>query len=118
MGRRFGQSVQFTACILSIYLHVPIGLSHVSLALPSALFWTPLLAFPSYHHRRTTTKKKGYIRMFVGLVRHILALLVLVCIWPPMAATLIGLDASTVHSVYVGVVFVPLYVMLSILWLC
>jgi len=116
--QQLGQSVQFTACLLSIYLHVPIALTHVSLALPSVLFWTPLLAFPSYRRHRATTKG-GICRAVIGWVRHMLALAVLVCIWPPTAVALLGLgDVNCFHYVYFGVVFVPLYLLLSFLWLC
>lgn len=41
------ESVQFLACLLATCIHVSIAFGHVSLAFPSALFWTPLFAFPS-----------------------------------------------------------------------
>lgn len=116
------QSIQFTACVLSIYMHVPIALTHVSLAIPSVLFWTPLLAFPTYRRHPATTKatpKWAICRAVIGWVRHIFALAVLVCIWPPTAVVLLGLGGvSCFHYVYFSVVFVPLYLLLSILWLC
>jgi glycosylphosphatidylinositol transamidase len=42
------QSIQLLACMLAILVNVPIAFGHVALAFPSALLWTPLIAFPSY----------------------------------------------------------------------
>lgn len=42
------QSIQLVACMLALYTHVPLALSHVSLFLISALVWVPLLSFVDY----------------------------------------------------------------------
>jgi GPI-anchor transamidase subunit GAA1 len=42
------RGIQFASCLLATFLHVSIAFGHVSLAYPSALFWSPLLAFPTY----------------------------------------------------------------------
>jgi len=42
------KSIQSVACLLAVYAHVPIAFGHVALAFPSALFFAPLIAFPSY----------------------------------------------------------------------
>ena len=39
-----GRTVQFVACLLGTYLHVPLLLGHVALFVPSALLWTAVLA--------------------------------------------------------------------------
>jgi glycosylphosphatidylinositol transamidase len=41
-------SMQFVACLWCLYTHLAIAFGHVSLAFPSALFWTPLIAFPHF----------------------------------------------------------------------
>lgn len=39
------KTIQLAACIVAACMHVCIAFGHVSLAFPSALIWTPLLAF-------------------------------------------------------------------------
>lgn len=39
-----GRTVQFVACLLGTYLHVPLLLGHVALFVPSTLLWTAVLA--------------------------------------------------------------------------
>ncbi len=89
------RSIQFVACLFAIYAHVPIALSHASLAIPSALLWTPLLAFPGLagDQRRTS-------------ISRILSSLILFATWPPVSLVprVFG-DYTT----YVAAVYIPLH---------
>jgi len=63
------QSIQVVACLLALYVHVPIVLSNISLATPSALFWVPLLAFPDYGNTTILKRMLGgllIVTTFVG----------------------------------------------------
>ena len=94
-------SIHFVACLLAVYTHVPITLAHVSLSYPSAIFWTPLLAFPSY------SGKTGLLsRCIVGTV--------LFVTWPPFALVP---RVFYVYTPYVFFVYTPLHILASLLWL-
>jgi Gaa1-like, GPI transamidase component len=41
------RTIQFASCLMAACMHVSIAFGHVALAYPSALLWTPLLAFPT-----------------------------------------------------------------------
>ena len=41
-------NMQFVVCLTAIFIHVPIAFAHVSLAYPSSLLWTVLLALPRF----------------------------------------------------------------------
>jgi hypothetical protein len=43
------RTIQFASCLMAACMHVSIAFGHVTLAYPSALLWTPLLAFPTLH---------------------------------------------------------------------
>lgn len=101
------QSLQFILCILSIYLHVPIALTHISLAFFSATFWTPLIAFPSYKYEHN--KKCDVIWKILGFI-------LLICTWPPTITLLY--DISAIYTVYFCTVYIPLHLLTSVLWLC
>lgn len=128
--RRQRQSVQFIACLLAIYVHVPLLLSNVSIALPSALFWTPLISFPFYggdgasgSGDGTSSCSSSNISKALGVIRYIITLLVLMCIWPQNAEMMLpdgvwsDVVGWVVGGIYFSCLFVPLYVMLSIQWL-
>jgi hypothetical protein len=89
------RSIQFVACLFAIYAHVPIALAHASLAIPSALLWTPLLAFPDLagDQRRTS-------------VSRILSSLILFATWPPVS--LIPRVFGE-YTTYVAAVYIPLH---------
>jgi hypothetical protein len=40
------KSMQFVSCMVAAIIHVGLAFGHVALSFPSALFWTPVLAFP------------------------------------------------------------------------
>jgi GPI-anchor transamidase subunit GAA1 len=54
-------SIQFLACLVGLYLHVAIAFGHVSLAFPSAAWWTPLIAFP--YHRRIPSRRRALVSL-------------------------------------------------------
>jgi glycosylphosphatidylinositol transamidase len=95
------RSVQFAACLLSIYVHVAIAFGHVSLAFPSALFWTPVIAFPFYSER-----SDAFSTRFVRLI-----LLLLSC---PFMWLIPNVFPGYIEYVRFG--YLPLHVMLSVLW--
>jgi len=101
-SRRDRRSIQFVACLLAVYVHVPMALAHVSLAIVSALFWTPVLAFPTY---------KGGKR---GALQKMLAGAFLFVSWPPVWVVP---NAFPEYTMYVTSVYVPLHLLLMSLWL-
>ena len=100
------QSVQLMACLVALYIHVPIAFGHVSLAFPSALFWTPLIAFPSFRQPSTSTSSapmRGLVSMLVFLATFPSVFLV-----PRVFAT---------YTPYVKYAYVPLHLLLTLLYL-
>jgi glycosylphosphatidylinositol transamidase len=93
------QSMQFVACLTAVYIHVPIAFAHVSLAYPSALLWTPLLAFPNYGGSPVETK---------SLPRRICLLAVLLCTAPPLLVPRVFASYTT----FMRFAYVPLHVQL------
>lgn len=53
------ESIQFAACLVTAFIHISIAFGHVSLAYPSALLWTPLLAFPTFREDRKVSQKRA-----------------------------------------------------------
>uniref|UniRef100_A0A7S2ENM3 Uncharacterized protein n=1 Tax=Ditylum brightwellii TaxID=49249 RepID=A0A7S2ENM3_9STRA len=121
INENWKQSIQFVACIIAIYTHVPMMLSHVSLAYPSALFWCPLLTFPSYgnrlHHSRggdaDETKKTVLLQMKQRMTK-IASILILILTWPPV---LLVPKVFEVYTMYILLVYTPLHMFLATLWL-
>lgn len=96
------QNVQMVACLLSIYIHVPILLFHVSLGLMPSIFLVPILAFPSHGDSNLLTK--------------VLLLLFLILPWVigSVCDNLIVLNA--IAQMYAA--YTPIYFLLGILYLC
>eukprot|EP00978_Attheya_sp_CCMP212_P046897 scaffold418589_cov61-Attheya_sp.AAC.1 len=105
------KSIQCLACLLALYLHVPIMMAHVSLFYPSAAFWTPLLAFPN-HHR--SPKRRQQQRQQRGWITPVTSLLFLFATWPPIY--LVPKIFST-YTLYISIVYTPLHLILTSLWL-
>jgi len=93
------QSIQLVACLFALYMHVPIALSHISLFIPSAIVWVPLLAFPDYG-------KTGKMKKVPGVLLLLAALAV------------IRAGVGIPWTLYVSVVFVPLHFLVVVLSLC
>lgn len=100
--KTYAQSLQFAICLVAIYMHVPLVLGHVSLAFPSALVWTVAIAFPSFPIPGTLWQriKKPVVQLFV----------------------LLSLVSTTNwvfgrYTLFVTTVFMPLHILVTILWL-
>lgn len=94
------KSLQFIACLIAVYTHVPIAFAHSSLAFPSALFWTPLLAFPSIYK---TSPSPSHRRV------NLLAII--------SFAALVFIATFPSFTTYLKFVFLPLYLVCTMLWL-
>jgi GPI-anchor transamidase subunit GAA1 len=108
------QSLQFVACLMAIYIHIPIAFGHVSLAFPSALFWSPLLAFVNATASLSSgaTIRRGCWSSFQAVFW-----LLLLCASRPFAL----IDAFHIFSTYTPYVkyaYIPLHLMASMTWLC
>lgn len=99
---RQAQSLQFLTCLVAIYFHVPITFAHVSLAFPSALLWSAMIAFPAFPIRRKfwqRVKKPGVLAVALPL------------------AALVPNQIFDGYTPFVTTVFLPLHMLVSLLWL-
>lgn len=96
------KTVLLVACLLSLYLHVPLTFAHSSLSYPSALLWTPLLAFQSCHGQ---LRKKAPRKLKAAF---------LFATWPSFRLVP---SLFKVYTPYVVVVYTPLHILLCVLWL-
>ena len=96
------RSIQFIACLFAVYAHVPVALAHASLAIPSALLWTPLLSFPTLvgGERRTIQK--------------ITSAFILFATWPPVCLVP---RVFGEYTAYVSAVYIPLHLFSASMWL-
>jgi len=99
----FGQSLQFLTCLVAIYMHVPLVMAHVSLAFPSILVWSSLIAFPSFPVTKTLWQraKRPMVLVFAILSLSLVPNQIFAGKFTP----------------YVTTVFMPLSMLLSLLWL-
>ena len=115
------KSLQLITCLSAIYLHAPLAIAHVSLAIPSALFWTPFLALPSYkddsplHPDGKIERIKAIIKAFMKMIRKGLAIAFIVLTWPPLF--LVPKIFQGCYTDYVCFVFAPLQFLITIWWL-
>jgi hypothetical protein len=96
-------SIQFAACLLALYLHVAITFGHVSLSFPSALLWTPLIAFPS---RGSAQENRNFLASVGGWM-----VVVATCPYLPVPA------AFPTYTLYVRYLYIPLHLFVALLWL-
>jgi glycosylphosphatidylinositol transamidase len=105
------QSIQFFACLWGLYTHLAIAFGHVSLAFPSAVLWTPLLAFPFYsdgpHELAASTATVQKLRQGIQLL---LSCLVFLCLVP-----FVWFVPSVIPSYtpYVCYAYIPLHLIVS-----
>jgi len=59
------QSIQLISCMLALYAHVPLALSHVSLFMISALIWVPVLSFVDYGKSTIMSRIPGGLMMLL-----------------------------------------------------
>jgi GPI-anchor transamidase subunit GAA1 len=98
-------SVQLIACLVGVYIHVAIAFGHVSLAFPSALFWTPLIAFPSY--RCVPEPRWRWLWRLSGMTLFVVTLPILFLV-PHIVPT---------YTAYVKYAYLPLHMLTSTLWM-
>jgi glycosylphosphatidylinositol transamidase len=98
------RSIQFAACLLALYLHVAITFGHVALSFPSALLWTPLIAFPSCGNaqRRGRHALESVARWMVVVASS--PLLLVPAVFPTFTP-------------YVRYLYIPLHLFAAMLWL-
>jgi glycosylphosphatidylinositol transamidase len=102
------QSVQLLTCLWALYTHVALAFGHVSLSFPSALLWTPLLAFPSYQDERPN-KGSAWRLVWRGVGAAVLVL--------TLPGTFLVPHLVSAYTPYVCYAYLPLYYLASPLWL-
>ncbi len=90
------QSIQIMACLLTIYIHIPLLFGHISLGIPSALLW-------SYLFSQTILFTNNY---YLGLPICFLT-------WPGHLITYHHIFPS--YTPYICLVYVPLHLLFTIL---
>ena len=103
--RKYQRCIQFVSCLLATYIHIGIAFGHVSLAYPSALVWTPLLAFPTYNYRQQDIDKR------LGMISFYSKIIVFVITNP--FAFLVPYVFPT-YTPYVRYVYIPLHMLYCI----
>ena len=103
IDRKHQRCLQFVSCLLAAYIHFGITFGHVSLAFPSALIWTPLLAFPTYHSRNEN---------FVMWVGSILFFNLSLFIASPLVFLVPNVFPT--YTPYVRYVYIPLHMLFCI----
>ena len=98
------RSIQLIACMLALYAHVPIAVSHVSLFIISTLVWVPLLSFVDYGGN---TK----LKMIPGMLMLAIFILMLLVVF---VATGID-DLSIPWGLYVCSIVIPMHFLVVIL---
>jgi hypothetical protein len=130
------QILQLLSCLMALYIHVPIALVHMALGLVSALFWVPILAFPSHKTNHRLISKIGTLlsRIIVilmlppiakNILIHILSWIVNELMLSSTAMTVIPTFATSaistlkeidpLSSTYFCYVYIPLHFMLSVI---
>lgn len=97
-------SLQCAVCIMTIYLHVPLMLAHFSLAFPSILFWSMMVALPNYDSR-------NYFNL--QSIFRIVALPSLLLSYPPL---FLVPSFFPEYTPYILSVFTPLHLSATYLW--
>jgi Gaa1-like, GPI transamidase component len=97
--------IQFASCLLASFMHVSIAFGHVSLAYPSALFWTLLLAFPTY---RNVNASSGLV-FYTLTVLYKVGVFLITC---PFTYLVPGV--FSVYTPYVRYIYVPLHLLFCI----
>jgi len=92
-------SLQCIACLMSAYIHVPMAMIHYSLAMPSALFFSPILAFAPWTCKQKSLLTSGFCALFFVLT------------WPPLfLIPFMGLSS------YLLQVYTPLHFLFACIW--
>lgn len=109
------QTVQFVVCTVALLVHTPIAFGHVSLAFPSALFWAPLIAFPSFtsNNNQEGKEMKG-MRIWTRLIVYTLSFTMIAITLP---CILLVPRVFRDYTIYVRYGYMPLHALLAILYL-
>ena len=99
------ETIQFLACMWALVVHVPISFGHVSLAFPSSLFWTPLIAFPSTAPKKGPTPTKD---MVLGWILLATSLALVVATFP---GTFLVPHVFAEYTTYVQYGYIPLHLL-------
>ena len=118
-------SVQFVACLVALYMHIPIAFGYVALAFFSAVVWTPLLAFgrvsspSSLSNQGPRTSKRSSFGTSVGFLAHMVSWTgtVLVLLVTSPFAGLVVPGVFPRYTLYVQFVYIPLHFLLCLMWL-
>jgi glycosylphosphatidylinositol transamidase len=94
-------SIQFLACLLGVYVHVAIAFGHVSLAFPSAMIWSPLIAFPSYR-----TPLAGPMGWTIRFLSGLLLVVTMPCVF-------LVPNVFSTWTAYVQYAYLPLHLLVS-----
>lgn len=97
-----GPSIQFAACLMTIWVHAPIIFGHVSLAFPSALFWSLWFSLPTaVCAGEISPLKTGLLRTLGRLARWLVSTM----IYAAMCTVLVLVPEATI---YLQVCYCPL----------
>ncbi|GAX18291.1 hypothetical protein FisN_23Hh184 [Fistulifera solaris] len=110
------QTVQFVACFAALLVHIPIAFGHVSLAFPSAIFWAPLIAFPSFDDSNNCDGEDTK-RAILRARSVILYALSIGLIGITMPCILLVPRVFPDYTIYVRYAYMPLHALLTILYL-
>ena len=99
-------SLQCILCLLCVYINISVAFGHVSLAVPSALLWSPLVAFPSFTSRKSEDHRRERLRRSFAL--GMLAVLPVFHCW---VLTVFGRNTA-----YLQYGYLPLSFLLCLLW--
>lgn len=106
------QSIQFMACLLATFIHVAIAFGHVALAFPSALLWTPLIAFPTFQEEQKNVPISTFALMRKGAAVLQVCFLLVICpfffLVPHVFST---------YTPYLRYVYVPLHFLSCLLYI-
>ena len=103
-------SLRFIACLLGIYLHVPLLLANYSLGFPSSAFWTPLLAIFVLPHSSWLALSEKKALLCLAMFGKFMFLLVTS---PPV---FLVPSIFQWYTPYVLTVYTPLHLLLAALW--
>jgi len=108
-----GQTLQLVACLLALYLQAGIAFGNLSLAYPSALFWTPPIAFVAFQEPPDSEKLSTW--MWAKKAAWLLLSSIFLFLASPMAWIVPNVFSE--FTAYMKYIYVPLHLATSILLL-
>ena len=107
-SKQYTKSLQIGACLMILFLHLPIAFGHVALAFPSALFLAP---WASVWTLKTSPPLTCISAIFQWTTRVLILLILLIC-GPYILVPRIFAHFTT----YVKYVYTPCHILLVIVW--